>query len=119
PLYLHSGERLELGNVLLEHVDERMLGQEKEELLALEALPVESLGARRREDERPGGGDRGLEERPTREPASRHRRSPLMLLRVARQCRRPSRVVSWTPRRRMDRCLESGYGLGGAVARVA
>src|SRR5262249_9503089 len=79
PLHLHPGERLELGNVLLEHVDERVLGQEQEELLALEALPVEALGAGRSEDERPGGdaGGEALQEGAARQAASGRSSSPL------------------------------------------
>jgi hypothetical protein len=72
PLYLHARQRLELGDVLLEHLDPGVLGEDQVELLALEALPVEALGAGGGEDERPGGGARdgggaGAEHRPTRE----------------------------------------------------
>src|SRR5207237_9082948 len=41
PPDLHRRQRLELGAVLLQHVDERVLGQEQEELLALEARSEE------------------------------------------------------------------------------
>jgi hypothetical protein len=56
PLDLHPAERLELGDVLLEDVDPGMLREQEVQLLALEALPVEGLGARRGEDERAGRG---------------------------------------------------------------
>jgi hypothetical protein len=73
PLDLHAGQGLELGDVLLEHLDPGVLGEDQVELLALEALPVEALGAGGGEDERPGGGARdggggaGAEHRPARE----------------------------------------------------
>src|SRR5262249_51922148 len=75
PLDLHSRQRLELGDVLLKHADEGMLGQEQEELLALKALPGEALCACRRRDERPrgrGGGDR-LQERAACRATGGHR----------------------------------------------
>src|SRR4029450_942366 len=59
PFHLHARERLELGNVLLEHLDEGVLGQHEEELLALEALPVEALGTGRSLHERTRGGRGG------------------------------------------------------------
>jgi len=77
PLHLHPGERLELRNVLFEHVDERMFGQEEKELLALKALPGEALSASRSPNEGADRGSGGREERATGGP-SRHRRPPLM-----------------------------------------
>src|SRR5439155_7492724 len=78
PLHLHPRERLELGDVLLEHVDEGVLGQEQEELFALEAFPGEALRSRRRRDKRPGGdaGGHGFQERAAGESAIGHWAAP-------------------------------------------
>ena len=80
PFHLHAREGLELGDVLLEHLDEGVLGQHEEELLALEALPGEALGAGRGRDERTRGGGHGggLEKGAAGEPVSRHGRHPLV-----------------------------------------
>src|SRR5262249_42365552 len=105
PLDLHAGQRLELGDVLLQDVDPGMLRQDQEELLPLEALPVEALGARRGEDERPGrgGGERGpaeAEQRAARE-RSRERRSLGHRILLCRRSRTVSR------RRAVSRAAES------------
>ena len=80
PLDLHPRERLELRDVLLEHIDEGVLGQHQEELLALEALPVEALRLRRREDEGSRGGacGRGGKKGAAGQSASGHLWPPLM-----------------------------------------